>query len=108
MPVDKLAAWQELTRQAEEIKEVRIDELFDAEPQRLNYLSGEVDGLYGDLSKSLVSKQIFTLLIELAEQCHLSEAIVALFRGDTVNRTENRPALHTLLREPLATGETAH
>ena len=108
MPVDKLAAWQELTRQAEEIKEVRIDELFDAEPERLNYLSGEVDGLYGDLSKSLVSKQIFTLLIELAEQCHLSEAIAALFRGDTVNRTENRPALHTLLREPVATGETAH
>lgn len=39
-------------------------------------------------------------LINLAEQASLRERIQAMFRGDHVNVSEQRPALHTALRAP--------
>jgi len=100
MQVNELAAWRLLAARTNEIGVMRISGLFDSEPDRLDYLSAEAVGLYVDLSKSLVSKQIFELLVALAKERCLEDAIVGLFRGDRVNGTENRPALHTLLREP--------
>src|SRR6185295_10777240 len=38
------------------------------------------------------------LLCQLAEASHLSDKIQQLFKGDSVNYSENRPALHAVLR----------
>ena len=37
-------------------------------------------------------------MIELAEEVDLKSAIKAQFEGESINKTENRPVLHTALR----------
>jgi glucose-6-phosphate isomerase len=39
-----------------------------------------------------------TLLVDLAEACHVSARLNSMFDGEIVNSTEHRPALHTALR----------
>src|SRR3546814_5588427 len=41
-----------------------------------------------------------TLFRSLAEECGLPKRIDAMFRGEVVNPTEDRPALHVALRAP--------
>jgi len=53
-----------------------------------------------DYSKNLVDSEILQALFALAERAGLRDATAALFRGDEVNNTEHRPALHMLLRSP--------
>jgi len=51
-----------------------------------------------DASRHLVTEHTMHLLYELAEASQLQEHIHALFAGDLVNTTEQRPALHSALR----------
>ncbi|KTD06178.1 glucose-6-phosphate isomerase [Legionella gratiana] len=53
-----------------------------------------------DYSGQQVNPMIMDALLDLANECHLSEYIDALMCGKPVNNTENRPALHTALRVP--------
>jgi glucose-6-phosphate isomerase len=98
MKVNSLDSWLSLERQAQELKTLRIESLFRDEPARLNYLSLEVAGLYVDFSKNLITKNVFNQLVSLAKERQLVHAIKTMFRGDVVNTTEDRPALHSLLR----------
>jgi glucose-6-phosphate isomerase len=43
------------------------------------------------------------LLVELANEVHLKEAISKYFEGESINQTENRAVLHTALRAPEKT-----
>lgn len=54
--------------------------------------------IFLDYSNQPLSTQTLTLLFDLAEQCQLRQKIHALMRGDRVNVSQNRPALHTALR----------
>lgn len=56
-------------------------------------------GLTYDFSKSLVSAEAFSMLIELADECKLSQAIDDFFGGKAINETEKRAVLHTALRQ---------
>ena len=40
------------------------------------------------------------LLLQLANECKLKDAIAAMFRGELINETEHRAVLHTALRQP--------
>lgn len=51
-----------------------------------------------DFSGQPINKAILDLLFELAHESKLAELIHALFEGQHLNHTENRPALHTALR----------
>ena len=51
-----------------------------------------------DYSRHLLNREILAELLALAGQAGLRERISALLAGDTVNGTEQRPALHSLLR----------
>src|SRR3990167_1684607 len=57
-----------------------------------------------DLSLTYTHQQLtdetLRLLIALAHACDLQKKIDALMRGDILNTTEKRPALHTALRAP--------
>lgn len=53
-----------------------------------------------DYTSQHISPNILQLLFELADACFLKEKIQALMRGDNVNVSENKPALHTALRAP--------
>ena len=91
-------AWKALTAHASGIKEMHLRELFAAEPDRFLHFSLCLDELVFDYSKNRMDEKALSLLLQLAEQCHLKEAIEALFNGELINETEKRAVLHMALR----------
>ncbi|GAA1160878.1 glucose-6-phosphate isomerase [Nocardioides aquiterrae] len=73
---------------------------FAADPGRVDRLTFTAADLYVDLSKSLVVDRVVSALLDLAREVGLEERRDAMFRGEHVNVTEDRPALHTALRLP--------
>ena len=57
-------------------------------------------GLYLDYSKNRVTDETLALLCRLAEESGLPERTDAMFWGDRINVTEDRPVLHVALRMP--------
>jgi glucose-6-phosphate isomerase len=92
------ASWQELQKHAEEMKEVRIRDLFDQEGDRFSRLTLKHEDILVDFSKNLINDKTLQLLYQLAEECHLKDAIEAMFEGDLINETEKRSVLHVALR----------
>ncbi|MCG8380074.1 MAG: glucose-6-phosphate isomerase, partial [Proteobacteria bacterium] len=60
----------------------------------------ELDDLFADYSKNRITDETLDLLFRLAEASKVSSAIDTLLDGGIVNVSEDRPALHTLLRCP--------
>ena len=69
---------------------------------RFEAMSFAVGGLLIDFSRQRATQETIAALTALAEERRLPAAMEALFRGDIVNSTEQRPALHTALRAPVA------
>jgi len=63
-------------------------------------MSAEAAGLYLDYSKNRITDETLALLAELADQSGLAERTRAMFAGERINTTENRPVLHVALRMP--------
>jgi len=95
--------WQELVRQYGTMRALHLRELFADDPDRGCRYTLEAAGLYLDYSKNLVTDDILGALRDLALARGLPDAVASLFRGDRINETENRPVLHTALRN--LTGE---
>lgn len=74
--------------------------LFQDDPKRAEDLKIEWKDFYVDFSKNRITVETQKILLELAEECGLKEAIKSYYGGDSINRTENRPVLHTALRVP--------
>ncbi|SFN51818.1 glucose-6-phosphate isomerase [Salegentibacter flavus] len=91
-------AWKKLAEHYKEVKNLEIKELFEKDPGRASEFTLEWEDLYLDFSKNRITSKTRGLLNELAEECALPEAIEAYFTGEAINRTENRPVLHTALR----------
>ena len=51
-----------------------------------------------DLSKNIIDDTTLDLLLQLAEECELSDSISKQFCGQVINETENRAVLHTAVR----------
>lgn len=99
-PLTSLPAWQALERHAAQVKPLHLRDLFASDPDRAQRFSLEVQGLFLDYSKNRITRETLALLTDLATQSKLQPAIEAMFRGDRINITENRPVLHTALRAP--------
>jgi glucose-6-phosphate isomerase len=76
--------------------------MFAADPDRATNLTFSVGDLVVDLSKHLVDANVLGQLVALAEAAQLPERIEAMFAGERINTTENRPVLHTALRADAA------
>jgi len=63
----------------------------------------EAVGLFLDYSKHRITDDTLRLLLQLAEESDLRAHIDAMFRGDKINRTEDRAVLHMALRAPRGT-----
>jgi glucose-6-phosphate isomerase len=94
------AEWQALAEHHCEIGVRHLRELFDGDPGRGERLVVEAAGLYLDYSKNRVTDETLRRLVALANACGLRERIDAMFRGDVINRTEQRSVLHVALRMP--------
>ncbi|WP_301584636.1 glucose-6-phosphate isomerase [Halomonas alkaliantarctica] len=90
--------WQALERLRDKTANDRIRDYFTNDPQRFEKMSLRVGGLFLDYSKHHVSDEVFTKLLELADHSALVQRRAQMFSGDIINVTENRPVLHTALR----------
>jgi glucose-6-phosphate isomerase len=79
-----------------------LRELFAADPQRGTRFTLEAAGLYLDYSKNRIDAETLQLLVALALDCDLPGRTGAMFRGELVNGSEKRAALHTALRAPAS------
>jgi glucose-6-phosphate isomerase len=75
---------------------------FAEDPARVERLSFNAGDLLVDLSKGLVDDDVLGALLELADEVALETRRDAMFRGDRINVTEDRPVLHTALRLPAS------
>lgn len=91
-------AWHQLQQHYLEIKDVHMKELFKNEPDRFKKYSLCTDELVFDYSKNIITDKTKQLLLQLAEECKVKEAINAMFNGDVINETEKRSVLHVALR----------
>ena len=90
--------WKNLTAHQQELKNTHMRDLFEQDPQRFDRYFLKAAGISLDYSKNLIADDTMPRLTALARACDLPDKIEAMFRGDKVNNTENRPALHTALR----------
>jgi glucose-6-phosphate isomerase len=98
--VTQSQAWKALEEHfQEDILPHTLKQLFHAAgSKRFEQLSVADQGLLLDLSKQRLTPKTLELLIQLAQQQGLSDAIENLYAGGLVNPSSLRPALHTALR----------
>lgn len=73
--------------------------LFQYNPERFSQFSIEKENYLFDYSKNLIDEKTLKLLLNLAKECKLEEAIKAMFSGEIINESEQRAVLHTALRD---------
>ena len=95
----KLGSWEALLNHKSAVGHLKLQNLFSINRQRFEDYSIVLDDLLFDYSKNLATERTVELLVNLANECQLPGAIEDLFTGGHVNTTENRPALHTALRD---------
>lgn len=95
---DHTQAWKSLQAHYEEAKLWHLKDLFRNDPDRFARLSIRHGDILVDYSKNIVTQETLDLLLNLANECKLKDAIAAMFNGEKINRSENRPVLHTALR----------
>lgn len=93
----KTEAWQKLANHFNENKDINIKDLYKDE-KRKDEFSIELNDLLVDFSKNRITKETIDLLVELAQEVGLKDAIEAQFSGEVINVTEGRAVLHTALR----------
>ncbi len=97
-PNEKKQAWSALSEHYSEVRDRHVRDWFDEDPTRGERMALEAAGLYLDYSKQRVTDRTMALLCDLARASGWQAAVHAMFRGEKINRTENRPALHVALR----------
>jgi len=94
------AAWAELDRLAREPGAGAIRALFATDPDRPARMTHRAGDLLLDLSRSAVSPAALEALLALARATDAPGFLAAMARGEAVNATERRAALHMALRAP--------
>ena len=92
-----MTIWEELEILAKEKRS--LNDLFKTKG-RCQKFSLSYEELFYDFSKQLIDESVFESLLSLAEERNLRGRIKELYRGDKVNNSEDRAALHTALRIP--------
>ncbi|MDF9801012.1 glucose-6-phosphate isomerase [Catalinimonas alkaloidigena] len=91
-------AWKKLSEHYKKTKDVHIKELFKTDAERFQHFSTKFEDILLDYSKNRMTQETLALLLELAKESKLKEAISAMFSGEHINQTEDRAVLHTALR----------
>lgn len=91
-------AWQLLKEHYDQIKDKHLRQWFKEDPQRFDKFSIQFNDILFDYSKNRIEEKTLKLLIQLAKETQVKEAIEKQFSGDKINETENRAVLHTALR----------
>ncbi|HDN27208.1 MAG TPA: glucose-6-phosphate isomerase [Thioploca sp.] len=92
------AAWNALKTHQQALAQVSMRDLFAQDSQRFERFSVEACGLLLDYSKNRLTGETITKLQQLAIEANLPDGIARMFRGEKINHTEQRAALHIALR----------
>jgi glucose-6-phosphate isomerase len=95
---DQTTAYRKLKSHHKTISKQSIPALFAADPKRASKFSLRFQDILVDFSKNRINGRTLSYLIDLANECRLSESINKMFVGEAINATENRAVLHTALR----------
>ena len=99
---DQTPAWNELQKLFDSAGAAfDLRDAFAKDPKRFEHFSQQAPHVFVDLSKNLIDAATEALLFDLAVQCQLEQHRNAMFAGELVNNTENRAAMHFLLRKPV-------
>ena len=103
MPLAKInptttQAWNQLREHYQQIQHIPIREHFEADPDRARRFSIQWNDFLVDYSKNRITEKTRELLLSLAKEAGLKDAIGKYFEGDLINETEGRAVLHTALR----------
>ena len=91
-------SWHKLQTHFNAMSSVQMKQLFDADPERFDKFSARFNAILIDFSKNIITDETIGLLVSLAEECDLKEAIQSKLDGQPINATEGRSVLHTALR----------
>ena len=97
-PLRQRPAFDALRSEHDAIATRHLRELFAEDPTRGERLTARACGLYLDYSKNRVTDTTMERLVDLARESGLRERIDAMFGGDRINVSEDRPVLHVALR----------
>lgn len=91
-------AWKKLEAHFKTMSETQMKDLFAQNPSRFEEFSVKFENILLDYSKNIISQETVDLLVGLAKETQLEDAIQSMFKGDKINQTEDRAVLHTALR----------
>lgn len=94
----ELPEWAALDKHHSEVSPVTLRQLFAEDNSRFDQFQLSAAGLFLDYSKNHITAHTRQLMLALAGACDIEKKFQALFSGEIVNNTENRPALHSALR----------
>ncbi|MBA3691072.1 MAG: glucose-6-phosphate isomerase, partial [Actinobacteria bacterium] len=103
MTITTTTEWEALEAHRAMQEGVHLRDLFGEDAGRGERLTLDAGDLFLDYSKHLVTDETLGLLLALADRAALRDRIDAMFRGDRINVTEDRPVLHVALRAPRGT-----
>jgi glucose-6-phosphate isomerase len=98
MTITDTPEWSALKKHFETVEPLHLSDFFSSDPKRGTNLSLEAEGIYLDYSKNRITPETISLLLKLADASQVKQAVQAMFRGERINTTENRPVLHVALR----------
>lgn len=93
-----MTIYTQLQKHAEEIQQIHMKDLFASDSNRFDKFHAEFNDFLLDYSKNNITEETMNLLFQMAQEAHLKNAINNMFSGVRINTTENRPVLHTALR----------
>lgn len=91
-------AYQYLSDHFIELSSTPLKALFEEDTERFDKFSTLFGDILFDYSKNRINDKTLALLMQLARECKLDEAIKSMFDGEKINETENREVLHIALR----------
>ena len=94
----KTNAWKALENHFSEMENVHMKNLFSDNENRFNEFSLQFENILLDFSKNRITQKTMNLLVDLAKECGLNDAISQMYAGEAINETEKRAVLHIALR----------
>ena len=92
-------SWSNLQDHFTAMETVKMQDFFANELDRKERMSLSTELVSLDFSKNRITSKTLELLVALAKETKLDEAIASQFSGAVINETENRQVLHTALRD---------
>lgn len=91
-------AWKRLAELYKEKSEVHMKDQFATDPDRYNTYHIKWNDILVDYSKNRIDDEVLHSLLDLATECHIKDAVHAMYSGEKINETEGRSVLHIALR----------